>query len=102
MGTMYNPEAQLKELQSLLIRAGLLDQDEEVVVEMLEDLAHFAYFTGCITKGDIKRLLGLSGEQAKQIIKSWKLWNEGNRSCGLSRNPFTEEWLLTRTRDKKD
>jgi hypothetical protein len=78
------------------MKKGLLDRDEELIVEMMEDLAHFAYFTGCITKGDVKRLLGLSGYEAKEIIRSWKLWNEGNRSCGLTRNPFSEEWKLAR------
>ena len=60
-----------------------------------------AYFTGCITKGDVKRLLGLTGEQAKKVIKSWKLWDEGNRSCGLTRNPFTEEWALGKENDSE-
>ena len=93
-------EASLAELRSTLLNKGLLDEDEDVVPEMLEDLAHFAYFTGCITKGDVKRLLGLTRGQSKQIIKSWKLWDEGNRSCGLTRNPFTEEWTLSKENKK--
>ncbi len=86
----------LAELRSILLRKSLMDEDEEVIPEMLEDLAHFAYFTGCITKGDVKRLLGITSKEAKEIIKSWKLWNEGNRSCGLARNPFSEEWFLSK------
>lgn len=96
MENTHHREARVQELRTLLIRKGLLDRDEEVVPEMLEDLAHFAYFTSCITKGDVKRLLGLTDEQTKKIIRSWKLWNEGNRSCGLTRNPFTEEWTISR------
>jgi len=88
--------ARLQELTGILIRQGLLDPEEEIIVEMMEDLTHFAYFTGCITKRDVKRLLGLSESETKAIIKSWKLWNEGNRSCGLTRNPFSEEWMLTK------
>ena len=86
----------LEELKSILMRKGLLDKDEELIVEMMEDLAHFAYFTGCITKREVKRLLNLTDEDTKTLIKSWKIWNEGNRSCGLTRNPFSEEWGLTR------
>ena len=89
-------EVSLSELRAILLNKGLLDENEEVVPEMLEDLAHFAYFTGCITKGDVRRLLGLTRKESKNIIKSWKLWDEGNRSCGLTRNPFTEEWTLSR------
>jgi hypothetical protein len=32
-----------------------LDKDEEIIEAMMEDLAHFAYFMGCITKRDVKR-----------------------------------------------
>jgi len=96
MNSRTDKEARLEELKSILMEKGLLDRDEELIVEMMEDLAHFAYFTGCITKGDVKRLLGLSDREAKAIIRSWKLWNEGNRSCGLTRNPFSEEWKLTK------
>ena len=92
----YNKEERLQELRSILIAKGLLDEDEDTVVEMLGDLAHFAYFTGCITKSDVKRFLGLSREESKKIIKSWKMWDEGNRHCGLTRNPFTEEWTLAK------
>ena len=96
MKSNTDKEARLQELKTILMKKGLLDRDEELIVEMLEDLAHFAYFTGCITKSDVKRLLGLSDREAKAIIRSWKLWNEGNRSCGLTRNPFSEEWKITK------
>ena len=87
-------ENRLNELKSILINKGLLDEDEELVVEMLEDLTQFAYLTGCITKRDVKRLLDLTDSETKAKLKSWKLWNEGNRSCGLTRNPFSEGWKL--------
>ncbi|MBW1679653.1 MAG: hypothetical protein JRJ08_05865 [Deltaproteobacteria bacterium] len=89
-------ETRLEELKTILIKEGLLDNDEELIAEMMEDLAHFAYFTGCITKSDVKRLLSLTDEEAKSKIKSWKLWNEGNRSCGLTGNPFSEGWNLVK------
>jgi len=92
-------EARLQELKAILIRKGLLDSEEDLIVEMMEDLVHFAYFTGCITKSGVKRLLGLSESKAKAIIKSWKRWNEGNRSCGLARNPFSEEWTITKEKE---
>ena len=89
----------LEELRSILLKKGLVSKDEELVVEMLEDLAHFAYFTGCITKKDVKRLLSLREEETKKIITSWKRWDEGNRACGLTRNVFTEEWDLAKNKN---
>ena len=94
-------KARLEELKSILLKKGLLDNDDEIISEMMDDLTHFAYFTGCVTKRDVKRLLGLTDQEAKTKIKSWKVWHEGNRSCGLSRNPFAEEWNLTRAKKTK-
>jgi len=94
-------KTKLEELRGILINHGLLDQKEEIIVEMMEDLTHFAYFMGCITKKDVKRFLDLNDQQVKEKIKSWKKWNEGNRSCSLSRNPFTEEWKLERTKNQQ-
>jgi len=91
----------LEELKNILLKKGLLDKDEEIIEAMVEDLTHFAYFMGCITKSDVKRLLGLTDQEAKAKIRYWKTWQEGNRSCGLSRNPFTEEWNLTRVKKTK-
>ena len=96
MNRRTDKEARLQELKTILMKKGLLDREEELIVAMMEDLTHFAYFTGCITKKDVKRLLGLSDREAKAILRSWKLWNEGNRSCGLTRNPFSEEWTITK------
>ena len=101
MARRSDKESRLEELKTILMKKGLLDRDEDLVVEMMEDLAHFAYFTGCITKGEVKRLLGLSNHETRAIIRSWKLWNEGNRSCGLTRNPFSEEWTLTKEDEVK-
>ena len=50
----------LEELKNILLKKGLLDKDEEIIEAMMEDLTHFAYFMGCITKSDVKRLLGLT------------------------------------------
>jgi hypothetical protein len=91
----------LEELKNILLKKGLLDKDEELIEAMMEDLTHFAYFMGCITKSDVKRLLGLTDQEAKAKIRYWKVWQERNRSCGLSRNPFTEEWNLTRAKKTK-
>jgi len=91
----------IEELKNILFKKGLVDKDEEIIEAMMEDLTHFAYFMGCITKSDVKRLLGLTDQEAKAKIRYWKIWQEGNRSCGLSRNPFTEEWNLTRVKKTK-
>ena len=86
----------LGELRNLLLKKGLLDKNEELIVEMIEDLTHFAYVTGCITKNDVKRFLDLTDQEAKAKLRSWKSGDEGNRSCGLGRNPFSEEWKVTK------
>jgi hypothetical protein len=94
-------EACLEELRGLLAQRGLLSDAEELVVEMLEDLTHFAYFTGCITRKEVRRFLGVTEEQTRAIIRSWKQWDEGNRHCGLTRNPFAEEWRVAKKSREK-
>jgi hypothetical protein len=88
----YDPGEALREIRKILLRRGLLDPDEGLTETMLEDLVHFAYFTGCIPKGAVQRLLGLSDNETKERIRSWKKWQDGNRSCQLRQNPFYEEW----------
>jgi hypothetical protein len=87
-----DPTKSLHEIRSILIRKGLLEPKEDLTEAMLEDLVHFAYFTGCVTKGDVRRLLGLTADEARERIRSWKMWQDGNRSCRLRQNPFYEEW----------
>jgi hypothetical protein len=87
-----NPAKSLHDVRTILIRKGLLEPKEELTEAMLEDLVHFAYFTGCVTKGEVRRLLGLTAEEARERIRSWKMWQDGNRSCQLRQNPFYEEW----------
>lgn len=88
----YDPGRSLEEIRRILLRKGLIEPDEELGVPMMEDLVHFAYFTGCIAKGDIRRLLGLTAKEARERIQSWKKWHEGNRHCQARQNPFYEEW----------
>ena len=60
---MYIPDdgkKRLEELKNILLKKCLLDKDEKIIEAMMEDLTHFAYFMGCITKSDFKRLLGLT------------------------------------------
>ena len=72
---------------------GAPQPHEELAEAMLEDLVHYAYFTCCIPKGEVRRLfLGISAEEAKERIRVWKKWQDGNRSCQLRQNPFYEEW----------
>jgi len=88
----YDPAECLQEIRTILVRKGLLEPGEELTEAMLGDLVHFAYFTGCITKGGVRRLLGLSAGEARERIRAWKKWQDGNRSCQLRQNPFSEEW----------
>jgi hypothetical protein len=90
----------LTHLRDILVRRNLLDPHEELAPAMLEDLAHYAYFTGCVTRGDIGRLLGLTADAARQKLRQWKKWNEGNRSCSLRGNPFYEEWAAREPRGR--
>lgn len=84
----------LAEVHSILLKRGLIDAGEELCEPMLEDLVHFAYVTRCISKKDVQRFLGLSEEQATEKLRSWKRWQEGNRSCTLRHNPFSEGWSV--------
>lgn len=88
----YDPTESLKEIRAILIKKGLLDAEEGLSENMLEDLVHYAYFTSCIPKGEVRRLLGLSAKEARERIRVWKKWQDGNRSCQLNQNPFYGEW----------
>ncbi len=88
----YDPKQSLQEIRAILLKKGLLEPGEELAEQMLEDLVHYAYFTSCIPKGDVRRLLGLTAKEAKERIRVWKKWQDGNRSCQLHLNPFYEEW----------
>ena len=90
--SQHDPTASLKEIRTILIKKGLLDPDEGLTENMLEDLVHYAYFTSCIPKAEVRRLLGLSAREAKERIRVWKKWQDGNRSCQLQQNPFYAEW----------
>lgn len=99
----------LAEVRRILVRRGLLEAEEELSPSMLEDLAHYAYFTGCITKRKVKELLGLTDEEARERIRRWKRWHEGNRLCHARQNPFYEGLAspqegsgATLARDKKE
>jgi len=91
-GSTYDPTKCLREIRAILIKKGLLDPEEGLTEAMLEDLVHYAYFTSCIPKGEVQRLLGLTAKEAKERIRAWKQWQDGNRSCQLRQNPFYEEW----------
>lgn len=82
----------LAEVRRILAHRELLEPEEELSPSMLEDLVHYAYFTGCITKGKVKELLCLTDEEARERIRRWKRWHEGNRLCQARQNPFYEGW----------
>lgn len=82
----------LAEVRRILVRRGLLEPEEDLSPSMLEDLVHYAYFTGCITKRKVKELLGLTDAEARERIRRWKRWHEGNRLCQATQNPFYEGW----------
>jgi len=82
----------LGEIRRLLVKRSLLDEDEELDENMLDDLVHFAYFTGCIPKAKVREFLGLTESEAKDRIRLWKKWQEGNKHCQVRQNPFYEGW----------
>ena len=92
MGPAYDAESSLKEICEILIAKDLLEPEEELTSHMLEDLVHYAYFTGCVNRSDVGRLLNLGKDQTRKRVRSWKMWQDGNRSCQLRRNPFYEDW----------
>lgn len=98
----HDAHEKLDEIRSILLAHGLVESDEELTVEMLEDLIHFAYFTGCISKREIKRILGLTEDQTMAKIRAWKRWQEGNKSCNLRQNPFYEGWTISPARRKNN
>jgi hypothetical protein len=83
----------LAEICGILLKKGLVESPEEYTAPMLEDLVHYAYFTGCVNRGDIQRLLNLTREETRRRIQAWKRWQDGNRSCQIRQNPFYEDWI---------
>lgn len=49
----------------------VLDKIEDRSQETLTYLTKFAYMTGVINKGDIKRFLGVDSKGAKALVKQW-------------------------------
>lgn len=98
----HGPEEarQLAEVRQILLRRGLLEPEEELSPSMLEDLVHYAYFTGSITKAKVKELLGLTDGEARERIRRWKKWHEGNRLCQARQNPFYEGWESPRVESR--
>ena len=88
----YDKNQALAEIHKILMKKGLVEEKEEYTSPMLEDLVHYAYFTGCVNRGEVQRLLNLSKKETRARIRSWKMWQEGNRSCQLRLNPFYEDW----------
>jgi len=86
------PEEALAEVCRILLGKGLVESAEDYTVPMLEELTHYAYFTGCINRGEVQRFLGLSREETRKLVRSWKRWQDGNRSCQIFQNPFYEDW----------
>jgi len=91
-GALSRAERALDEICRILLKKGLVESPQEYTAPMLEDLVHYAYFTGCVNRGDVQRLLGLTKEETRKRVRSWKMWVDGNRSCQLVQNPFYEDW----------
>ena len=87
---MLRRQESLKEIRGILLRKDLIDEGEELDENMLDDLVHFAYFTGCIPKVKVREFLGLTESQARDLIRLWKKWQEGNKHCQVRQNPFFE------------
>jgi len=91
-GGVHDREQALGDVLRVLRRKGLVGPEDAYTAPMLEELVHYAYFTGCINRGEVQRLLHLSTEETRKRVRSWKMWQDGNRSCQIRQNPFYEDW----------
>jgi hypothetical protein len=84
-------EQAYEEILGLLDRRGLLTERLPFTPALLEEATFFAYKLRLITQGSVKKYLGLDREGLKRIIYEWNSGDEGNCTCRMARNPFTEE-----------
>jgi hypothetical protein len=84
-------EQAYNEILELLDRRELLTERLPFTPALLEEATFFAYKMRLITQGGVKKYLGLDREGLKRIIHEWNSGDEGNCTCRMARNPFTEE-----------
>jgi hypothetical protein len=85
MMTAYN------EILNLLDRHGLLRERLPFTQGLLEEAVFFAYKMRLITQGNVKKYLNLDKEGLRKIIHEWNSGDEGNCTCRMARNPFTDD-----------
>jgi hypothetical protein len=83
--------AAYNEVLTLLERRGLLKERLPFTPGLLEEAVFFAYKMRLITQGNVKKYLNLDREGLKKKINEWNSGDEGNCTCRMARNPFTEE-----------
>jgi hypothetical protein len=83
-------ETAYNEILNLLDRHGLLRERLPFTQGLLEEAVFFAYKMRLITQGKVKGYLGLDREGLRRIIHEWNSGDEGNCTCRMARNPFTD------------
>lgn len=79
-----------EEILQLLERHGLLKERLPFTPALFEEALFFCYKMRLITQGQVKQYLGLDRAAFKRLINEWNQGDEGNCTCRLARNPFTE------------
>lgn len=88
---MDKPNSSYDHVLNLLEKKNLLKERLPFTPALLEEAVFFAYKMRLVTQGQVKALLGLTKEDLKKLINQWNSGDEGNCTCRLARNPFSEE-----------
>jgi hypothetical protein len=75
----------------ILDRNELLKERLPFTPGLVEEAVFFCYKMRLVSQGDVKRLLDLDRGELKKLINQWNSGDEGNCTCRLARNPFSEE-----------
>ena len=80
-----------QQILNILDRNELLKERPPFTPALLEEAVFFCYKMRLITQGEVKKYLDLDRAGLRKIINEWNSGDEGNCTCRLARNPFSEE-----------
>ncbi|MCA1961616.1 MAG: cupin domain-containing protein [Desulfomonile sp.] len=89
-------------LQSYLLKAGVRASLEELQEYPIIDVARLAFERECISMGQLRLLLGLDKQQAKDLLREWK--HGDDHSAASLRKMMTQKVILPgeRGHDRKE